>query len=332
MALEHVTRVPVKGRKPAHNGPNRAVQGGVPSALETTIRGFLLACEAARLTPATLDSYRYALDHLAGFLAAQGVDTVEGMEPSHLRLFLVELERKGNKPATVHLHARVARRFLNWCTEEGLLDRSPMDKVAMPRRDKDLPEAYSEEEVAKLLKATTGKDIRSVRDRALVLLLLDSGLRASEALSLTVGDLDTATGEVLVTGKGSKQRTVRVGTKARLAVLAYLRLRKAGPDEPLCCGSKGPLTRRGLEQVLADLGERAGVAHCHPHRFRRSFALACLRAGMDVFNLQRLMGHSDLTTLQKYLPLVQADVVAAHERFGPVDNMLGNGRTNGHAR
>jgi len=166
----------------------------------------------------------------------------------------------------------------------------------------------------------------SDRDTALVLTLLDTGVRASELCGLTIGDLDTRTGALQVRkGKGRKGRTVYIGPQARRALLRYLMTR---PDDPpsaalfpsLATGR--PLTRNALLLLCRRLGARAGVPDCHPHTFRRTFALESLRAGMDIIRLARLLGHSDLQTVRQYLALVESDLEQAHREHGPVDRLL----------
>jgi len=146
--------------------------------------------------------------------------------------------------------------------------------------------------------------------------------------------VDLRSGAVrVIHGKGGRDRTCYLGAKARQALVKYLRARPrmllSGASAPVYTGALWlsvntgqALTACGLAQVLQRLGERAGVAHCHPHTFRRTCALWSLRAGMSVYHLQAIMGHSDLETLRRYLALVESDAEEAHRRFGAVDNML----------
>ena len=125
-------------------------------------------------------------------------------------------------------------------------------------------------------------------------------------------------------GKGRKDRVSFLGAKARKALNTYLAKRgDYGPSDPLWVTDEGTrLSQDGLENLLKRLAKRSGIKTCHAHTFRRSFALWSLRSGMDIFSLQRLMGHSDLTVLRKYLALVEGDLQEAHRRHGAVDSML----------
>jgi site-specific recombinase XerD len=153
---------------------------------------------------------------------------------------------------------------------------------------------------------------------------LDSGLRGAEFCALRVQDVDLRTGAVhVIHGKGGKDRTAYLGGKSRLALIRYLRERDAMPRDPLWLAAGGTgLTYYGLAQLLRRLGARAKVQNCHPHTFRRTFALWSLRAGMSVYHLQAIMGHNDMETLRRYLALVESDAADAHRKYGAVDATL----------
>ena len=168
-----------------------------------------------------------------------------------------------------------------------------------------------------------------LRDRALILLLLDTGLRASELCALNVGDVDLKSGQVQVKhgqaggAKGGKGRVVFLGQTARRALWRYLAARQDGQDSgaPLFVGKLERRPNKGtLRQLMARLGKKAEVVNCHPHRFRHTFGLTYLRSGGDVFTLQALLGHSTLEMVQHYARLAQVDIEQAHRRASPVDN------------
>jgi len=299
----------------------RVLHARQSSSLELAAHSFYLSREAMRCTEATLIWYRKYVGALITYLASQNIVEVEAITPDTLRAFLVHLQNRGLADTTIHHHASAARTFCNYLVEEELLAVSPMSRVKMPRLNKDALPALEPADVQKLLRACN-----SLRDTAIVLTLLDSGVRASEFIALNVGDLDIASGSILVKlGKGRKTRTTYIGAKARRAVLKYLMSRgKPAADEPLWVSEQAGerLTDSGLRQALERIAKRANVENVSPHVFRRTFALWSLRNGMDVYSLQRLMGHADLSVLRKYLALVQGDLETAHKRHGAVDNML----------
>ena len=196
-----------------------------------------------------------------------------------------------------------------------------MATVRMPKVEKRIQPAFSPDDVRALLDAC-----RNTRDHAIVLCLLDSGLRASEFVALRAHHVNLKTGAVMVRhGKGAKDRVSFLGAQARKALVRYLIERgHTDPDSPLWLSHNTgeALTTWGLGALLKRLGKRANVAHCTPHTFRRTCALWSLRAGMSIYHLQALMGHADLTVLRRYLDLVESDAREAHKKHGPVDNLL----------
>lgn len=303
----------------------------VETTLESVLDAFLLSREAMRCTPKTLTHYRYTCENFTRWLADHGIDRPDAITPGHVRAYLVSLQRRGLKDTTQHAHARGVKTWLRWMEAEGDIDQNPMARVAMPRLEQRIPAPYSPDDVRALLDHCDRHTAIGARNYALVLTLLDSGLRASELTGLHVGDVDMRTGLCLVTGKGRKMRQVRIGAKARGAIVRMLGYREATePGAPLWAAYDGhgkesskALTPNGLQTTLRRLGRAAGVEPCAPHRFRRTFALWCLRDGMDLHSLRMLMGHSTLDVLQRYLALAGEDIERAHKAHSPADRLLG---------
>lgn len=291
------------------------------TALNRCLEMFLLHQEASRNSPRTIETYRATLQAFLDYLAERDVTHPELVTANHIRRFFVHLEGRDLAGATIQKHARSVKAFCNFLVREEVLDNSPMRKVAMPRADKLVKKPFTTDDIEALLKACD-EGLYRWRDRAIVLTLLDTGLRVSEFVSLTVGDVDRA-GMIKVMGKGRKERYVRVGTRARKALLRYLSERdEAGPGEPLWVGHQGPLTLDGIEKLMQRLGERAGVSPSNPHRFRRTFATWSAAAGIDAHSLRFLLGHESLEIARRYVEMAKADIEEAHKRTSPVDNFL----------
>ncbi len=307
-----------------------AVRGVVDTRATPNYEAFLLSREAMGCTPKTLEHYRYTAGGFTDWLRYQGIKDIRDISSNHIRQYLVSLRRRGLKDTTQHAHARGIKTFLTWLVTEGLLISSPMRGVPMPRLAKRIPPPYSQDDVQRLLAACDPSTPTGLRNRAIVLVFLDTGLRLSELASLSVGDIDPQTGLTRVFGKGRKQRRVRVGRGARDAVDAMLAQHgnppKGSPlwaSPPRGAGAERRLTPSGIQSMLVRLGRRSGVYPCGSHRFRRTFALWCLRDGMDLHTLRHLMGHEGLTVLQRYLALDGQDVERAHRQHSPVDRLLG---------
>jgi site-specific recombinase XerD len=196
-----------------------------------------------------------------------------------------------------------------------------MANVPNPKPAKNILPAFTGEEVQRLL--STSPDARA---RALIFFLLDTGLRAAEVVKLNGSDVDLKSGAVrVIEGKGRKDRMTYLGAKSRRALVGYYAAAGWPQDDGPVWRSERTgerLTDSGLRQLLHDIGAQARVPHCTPHTFRRTFALFSLRGGMNIHVLARLMGHADIQVLRQYLPLVEADLQAAHQAAAPVDRLL----------
>jgi integrase/recombinase XerD len=288
----------------------------------TALDLFLLDCEARRLTDQTLSFYRAKLSLFIRWYEADGIETIQDLSAHHIRRYLVHLHRRKLSSQYQHDIARAIRAFLNYCVRDELLEKSPFTKVQMPRLEKKILEAFSADDIRLILKSCVTE-----RDRALCLFLLDTGVRASELLALNVEDIDLKTGMVTVRlGKGQKGRTTYVGARTRKQLKRYFAERKNLKERQPAFAtewSNRRLTLSGLIQIMGRLQERSGVTTCTCHTFRRTFALNCLRNGMNIYVLARLLGHTDITVLRQYLPLVAEDLQDAHARFGTIDHLLG---------
>ena len=287
--------------------------------LGVALQDFMLHQRTSRHSPRTIQYYEFSLGRFLSWNAKEQRELVGDVTSGTIRQFMLDLEST-MKPNSVHAFMRAVRAFFIFLEREEMLDSNPMRKVRMPKTDKTILEAFTTDEVSKLLKATEGKDVLDVRNRALLLLLLDSGLRLCECSELKVGDIDLATGTMKVMGKGRKERMSKLGGVALKAFVKYARLRGGKDGEPLWLGRRGAMTHFGISETLEKIGKRVGV-HTHPHKFRRTCALTMLRNGADVFSVQYLLGHADLGVLRRYLAQTDSDVVKAHEKFSAADSL-----------
>jgi integrase/recombinase XerC len=282
---------------------------------------WLESLEARGIAPRTLENYREGVGQFVAFLE-QHATTLDAVQPAHIRKWLIHKQRKGVSPYTVRNAYRLPRLFWRWCIKEELTTNDPFAKVEKPKVPPKVKPALTPEEVDAILNACAGKEWTRLRDRALILLLLDTGLRIHEAHALTVEDATRDT--LLIKGKGGKQRVVFLSHEVRLALRRYLNACPFAPtgDAPLWWGRFGALTLHGLKTAVRDIGARAGLKRrLGPHTFRRTFATWSLRNGIDMEHLRQLMGHSDYTVLRQYLALVEADLKQAHQQHSPLNNL-----------
>lgn len=291
------------------------------NALTLAANRFLLDCKARNLSPGTRRFYAQRLAGFFAFLELQGVRSPQEITPELVRTFLAGYVARNASPYYVHQFARTIKTWLRFLVREHVLPTFPLDAIRPPKLPKDLLPPFTPEEVQRLVDVCDTE-----RDTALVLTMLDSGVRASELLALNIGDLNMQSGALrVVRGKGGKTRVTFVGARTRRALARYLETRPhAKPEDPLFTTLTTDHRIRffGLQSLLRRLGAAADVRPTGAHRFRRTFALQSLRAGMPIPQLAALMGHEGLAVLQRYLRLLEDDLQAAHDAHGAVDSML----------
>jgi site-specific recombinase XerD len=296
------------------------------SELARDVQSFVIDRQARGLSPRTIEFYSEELHFWQTYLECQGLNHVEELTPGHLREYLLKLAERRN-PGGVHAAFRAMRAFLNWYEVEYEPQEwsNPIRKVAAPRVPQRQLDPVSLSDLKTMLATCERRTLIGDRDRAMLLALLDTGCRASEFLALNLGDVNLHSGAVIVrNAKGGKFRTAFLGAKTRRELGRYLRHRAStSANEPLWLTVHGKrLSYCGLRSVLRRRSKRAGIDEPTLHSLRRAFALTCLRGGMDVYSLQKLMGHSDLSVLRRYLQQTEADLRLAHQKVGPVDSYL----------
>jgi integrase/recombinase XerD len=262
----------------------------------------------------TLEAYRSDLMQYGEFLARHGFEPL-AVEHADLAAFVSELAdgRDGRRPvAAATLQRKVAclRSFYRHLRREQLIERDPTAELRGPRRRKRLPKVLSRDEVRHLLEQPRGPAPAALRDRALLETMYACGLRASEAVSLELRDLDLDAGILRARGKGSKERIVPIGTKAIEALAAYLerarpRLVGIRDERHLFVNLRGAgLSRQGLYKIVQRHALTAGLQdRMSPHTLRHTFATHLLAGGCDLRSLQEMLGHADIGTTQIYTHL-----------------------------
>jgi len=312
--------------------------------LSKAIEVFLIARLSDSYSKATISQYKWALDRFVN----QEDKSLSHITTADIRRFLAYLQtdyqpvRPGGNAAplgsaSIFAAWKAIRAFYKWASPE-LGIENPSAKIPPPKHMSAVIIPLSQEEIKLLLRAceklkTTTTDKRqsytmtrptASRDRAILLTLLDTGLRVGELCRLKVSDCNLRTGEIVVnpigSGVKSRARVVPLGASSRKAISLYLALDNTDENAPLFQKDEGGFMDRGnVLHSLVGLGKRAGVRNVHPHRVRHTFAIQYLRNGGDVFSLQRILGHTTLTMTQHYLALANADDAEAHRRASPVD-------------
>jgi integrase/recombinase XerC len=264
-----------------------------------------------RASPETLRAYASDLRQFGTYLAAGKPESAlpgpEGIDSLAVRGFVARLSRGGLGKGSVARKLSVVRSFLRHAARDGRVDVNAAEGVPTPKVPKRLPRDLTVDEVFNLLDHILLDDLAGVRDRAILELLYASGLRVGELMGLDRDDVDLAGGMLRVLGKGSKERIVPFGSKAMEALRRWYQasqeLRAASPEpEAVFLNLRGGrLTDRSVRRILLRrLGEASIHSRVSPHALRHSFATHLLGAGADLRAIQELLGHSSLSTTQRY--------------------------------
>lgn len=250
---------------------------------------------------------------LAAFLAFTGTDPADPGAASALtlraaRAWLADSVARGAARSTVSRHVAALRNFSAWAHREGLAHTDAAAALASARADQRLPRVVDQDEAAALLECARSRasadDPVSVRDWAILELIYATGIRVSEACSLTTSSVDAAALTVRVVGKGDKERTVPFGVPARDALDQWtVRARPSlavGTDALFVGAKGGPIDPRVVRAMIHRMCARAGVRDIAPHGLRHSAATHLLQGGADLRAVQEILGHSSLATTQRY--------------------------------
>jgi len=226
---------------------------GTISPLLDWAEGFMLDRRARGLANGTISFYRKKLTKFVSYLTDLEIHSVDDISPNHLRKFFIWLEQEGHNRGGVIAFYKAVRTFLKWYKDENDLNTTPIDKVQISTKQSEPLESVDIETIKRLLK------VSDERDKAIILFLMDTGLRASELVNLTIDNVNQVTWVVkIVNGKGGKDRTVYIGRKTRQSLRRYLTVR---PNSGFLFTDKHgePLTYWGLRQIIRRRSKDANV-------------------------------------------------------------------------
>lgn len=299
--------------------------------LEDMVDGWIVDAESRQHSTQTIDSRRLIMGKFVWWIRREGLASVGAKE---IRQFLAYVggeappggrwgnphETGKNCARTVETYWERLRTLFRWGIEEGMISLTPMANVKRIAARRDQVQPFTEQQIRALL-AAAGRSRHPLRDRAIILFMLDCGVRASEVCTLVRSDLDLVNSKATVLGKGNKRRPVYFSDLTREALREYVDREARPMNDTVFHGERGPrLTRSGLLQLIHRLGRTAGLmgVRCSPHTFRHTAAIWSIRNGMDSFTLQTMLGHTDLTMTRRYVAVEQADLEGKHRLCSPV--------------
>lgn len=228
-----------------------------------------------------------------------------------IRFFLAcEKDRGVSSRTAENIRSNISA-FFQWMTREDIIPKNPCANIKPIKYTDFVRKPFSDVEIDSLRWAC-----KTAKERALVELLLSTGMRVSEVASMDVGDVDARTLSVHVRhGKGGKERVTYITSVAMRHLETYMHTRKDKSSAMFCNAKGGRLAAGGMRFILNGIAARANVENVHPHRFRRTFATGLAARGMDVQNVQRLLGHSNINTTMQYVYMDDDKTMAAYKQF-----------------
>jgi site-specific recombinase XerD len=315
--------------------------------IETLVEGFALRNRSLNRSNATTRWHSDNLRDFVGFLHSRKHSLrVDEITPKVIRAYIIHLQSKRRydshpltpvqeqklSPQTVRARVVTLKAFFAWLQRDGYTEHNVMKNIESPQVPQRLMTVLSQEEVERILSAVNPRTPLGRRDLAIMMSLLDTGIRCAELSGLKLGDVHISRGYLKVMGKGSRERLVPLGATARRALIEYIRsYRPASTSENVFLTETGkPMTVGGIQLMIRRLGRRCGVSRLHAHLCRHTFATNYLMSGGDIFTLQQILGHSSLEMVRRYVNLSSEYVIGQHNRFSPLDTM--HPRINRHPR
>ncbi len=306
--------------------------------LERAIGDYIVWHEVNRHSPKTISWYRWNLGAFARWLQTSNRSTrIKDITVADARAFLqAETQREVKCPEhptgiarpgklsdrTLHCYARAIRALFRWLVDEEYLVTNPMLKLKPPKLEQRMKQILTADEIQQLLDGTNQRTFLGARMYAMIALLYDSGLRASELVGLNLSDIQWSEYQVRVMGKGRKERLVPFSPAVHKALRRYITVREpfvGDETEALFITHDGKrLGPNALTLAIKRLGKRVGIPRAHPHLFRHSAAVAAVMNGANQFELKRILGHTQLATTDGYMDYAQQHLAERHRRFSPM--------------
>jgi site-specific recombinase XerD len=284
---------------------------------DDVLQDFLLAKQLQGIATTTISAYEFAVRRMFSTLDLP----VESISASDLRKYFFDM-KVGDVSKGIYL--KNLRVFFRWCFREGYISNNPCENIPVPKVPNVFPYVLNEQELKRLVEVA--KNNR--RDFCILLVLIDTGVRATECCQIEVGDIDLKNRSLLIRkGKGSKSRYVFYSDLTARSINRWLAVRPDTYDNALFLSTrtKERLDRSGLLQLIKRLGVRAGIPkekRCSPHTIRHSFASSYVRGGGSSHSLMLLLGHSSIQMSEKYVHLNSLDVQQIYKKFSPVQNIF----------
>jgi len=297
-------------------------------SLSSVVETYLHSCEVEGKTARTVQAYRETLGQFLGAaLVNRFPKNVAKIKSTHVYAFLGDVKDRGVSSGTQHRRFRETRAFFSWCERMDLIVNHPFKGIPNVRTDTKVIKPFTKSDIDKLLKCCDPATEYGLRFRAIILLLLDTGIRRAELEGLDIDDVDLDLGRAFIRhGKGRKQRVVPFSSEPARIIGEYINRYRTETPGPLFLridrgSGRSPFNKYHLGTLFQRLGSEAGV-HANPHRFRHTFATWAIQAGAREIDVQYLLGHSTAVMTRRYASTYDASMAAnRHQEFSPVSQL-----------
>ena len=287
------------------------------------IDDFLIEQQVRGNSPKTQKHYFRCLGLFERFQSPKNPD-ISAVSVSDCKAYYIHLSNRNVSSVTVQTYIRALRAFLSWCYLEGYISENIPKKFRLPKAQKKKIDILTDSEVEQLFRCLSGRDFISIRNYCIVALMIDSGLRLNEVVTIRRDKIHIAEGYAIVNGKGNKERFVPLGLNSKRALLRYCAIVPNKEKEtPLFVkDTLIPIKESTVKQLFRKLKSRSGIPRLHPHLLRHTFATRYLENGGDIYSLQLILGHTSLEMVKKYVHLIPSKTVVNFAFLSPLDNAL----------
>ena len=278
--------------------------------LISTIRDeFVFHCQCRKLSERTIRNYTKQINYLLRFLEQQhNISTIQQVHPRHIKEFLLNMTKAGRTTNYVNDLLKAFKVFFRYAFDEGYTSELLTAKIRNAKGAKPIIRTFTEQELKSMSAYYQGHDYLSIRNKVIMMLLIDTGIRLSELTGLTTEQIKHD--YIIIKGKGAKERVVPKSPLLSKWLIKYQAVRKSYfayriiPDNLFLSKNAKPLTNTMIDRIVKDAGRACGASsdiRISAHTFRHTYAQFQLKAGLDIYSLSRLLGHENISITQTYL-------------------------------